>query len=56
VSRAWTVMIEDKLTEMNNAGIDKTIAVKCERASCQNEWKTTVEFDPASFFASGSSD
>jgi hypothetical protein len=56
ISRSWTNKIEEKLNELNSAGIDKTLKVKCERATCGNEWTTTVEFDPSSFFDSGSSD
>lgn len=56
ITREWTTRIESKLIELNNAGIDKTISVSCARVGCGNEWTTSVEFDPANFFDSGSSD
>lgn len=56
ITKTWTSLIEDKLLELNNAGIDKSISVKCSRVTCGHEWKTVVEFDPANFFDTGSSD
>lgn len=56
ITRSWTQKIEKMLTELNSAGIDKTLHVTCQRADCGAEWDTTVEFDPSNFFDSGSSD
>lgn len=44
--------VEDKLKELNGMGMDKHVEVCCEK--CQHTWRTEVEFNPASFFDSGS--
>lgn len=44
--------VEDKLKELNGLGMDKKLDVCCEK--CQHTWRTEVEFNPASFFDSGS--
>lgn len=50
--RGWIAKIEEKLKELNAKGIDKTIDAHCE--SCSHEWKAAIEFDPSTFFATGS--
>lgn len=52
VPSAWTKKIEKTLKGLNEKGIDKTLHVCCNE--CKHEWKTELEFDPASFFAQGS--
>jgi hypothetical protein len=52
IARPWSKKIEDKLKEMNQAGIDKMLPMTCQK--CGHEWETTIEFDPASFFDVGS--
>jgi hypothetical protein len=49
ISQAWVKRIEAKQTEINGLGIDKKIACKCSK--CEHEWKTDLEFNPATFFA-----
>lgn len=56
INRQWSQKVEKLLNELNSAGIDKSVSVKCEKTKCEHEWTTTVEFDPSNFFASGSSD
>lgn len=50
--RNWIEKIETRLKEVNQLGIDRTIAVQCEK--CEHEWKAAIEFDPSTFFAKGS--
>ena len=50
--RNWIEKIENRLKEVNQLGIDKNVAVKCEQ--CEHDWKAAIEFDPSSFFAKGS--
>jgi hypothetical protein len=52
IPRPWSKKIEKALKELNEKGIDKSLHVSCEK--CKHEWKTELEFDPASFFAQGS--
>jgi hypothetical protein len=52
VPRAWSKKIEKTLKGLNEKGIDKTLHVCC--AECKHEWKTELEFDPASFFGQSS--
>jgi hypothetical protein len=52
VSKEWTDRLQTKLDTMNNAGIDKSYEVTCEK--CSHKWKTQIEFDPATFFAAAS--
>ena len=51
-SQAWVKKIENKLSELNALGVDKKMFVACTK--CSHEWQTEIEFDPASFFDSGS--
>jgi hypothetical protein len=51
-TRNWTSKIDEKLQELNEKGIDKSVKATC--SSCKHEWDTSIEFDPASFFDSGS--
>jgi hypothetical protein len=53
---AWAKKIEKKVEELNEAGIEKTIKIECSKDSCRHQWSTGIEFDPSSFFGSGSSD
>ncbi len=48
IARPWSKKIEDKLREMNDAGVRKMVPMKCQK--CEHEWETTIEFDPANFF------
>ena len=54
--KSWINKIEKKLNQINDKGIDKTIHAKCQNVECNHEWKTQVEFDPASFFDDNSSE
>lgn len=45
-------LIESRIKEINEMGIDKTLDVTCP--SCSHQWKTAIEFDPSSFFEKGS--
>lgn len=47
--------IEDKLGEINEMGMDKTIEIVCANEDCKHSWKTKIEFNPATFFDRGSS-
>lgn len=49
-----TEAIKKKLEEINGMGIDKTIDAKCMSEKCGHEWKTSLEFNPSTFFAQGS--
>jgi hypothetical protein len=51
-SQPWVKLIENKLVELNNMGIDKKVDATC--VSCKHEWSPEVEFDPTSFFGQGS--
>ncbi len=46
--------IKDKLDEINERSVDKTFPAQCSH--CDHEWTGVVEFDPASFFGTRSSD
>lgn len=48
VDRSVTSMIENKVKEINNSGLNKHHHVTC--AKCNHEWDTLVEFDPSNFF------
>jgi len=48
----WTKMIDTKLQELNNLGIDKRQSVTC--SACNHTWDTEVEFNPANFFETDS--
>jgi hypothetical protein len=52
VQKKWVGMLEDKLKNINDAGVNKTHPVAC--TACNHEWETTVDFDPASFFGQDS--
>lgn len=51
-SKSWKEMIEKRVSEMNNHGIDKSIHIQC--TNCSHEWDTQMEIDPTSFFAASS--
>lgn len=51
-NQAWVKKIEQKLEQLNKTGIDRTFDAKCVK--CEHEWKSEIEFDPASFFEIGS--
>ena len=53
ISKGWNDKIQSKLEEINKKGIDKSYDITC--AACSHEWKTQIEFNPSTFFASGSS-
>ena len=50
ISRGWVQKIENRILEVMELGMDKTIDVKCQSPVCNHEWQTQIEFDPASFF------
>lgn len=56
IPKPWTDKLDARIAEVNARGIDKSIRVKCSNKDCGHEWRTTVEFDPASFFDAGSSE
>ena len=56
VKKPWVSKLEKKVAEVNGMGIQKAITAKCDNEKCGHAWKTEVELDPASFFASASSD
>lgn len=41
--------IQEKITEVNKIGINKTAHAKCTK--CEHEWETRVELDPVVFFS-----
>ncbi len=43
--------ISAEINEINESGIDKNFQAKCQNKECGHEWETSVEFDPAFFFA-----
>jgi hypothetical protein len=49
VNKTWVSMLQDKLDELNQRGIDKHYPVTCPE--CQHEWMGEVEFNPSTFFA-----
>lgn len=52
IQQKWVALLEQKLKEINLAGINKGHDVIC--SVCKKEWSTTVEFDPANFFGPSS--
>lgn len=42
-----------RVGEINEMGIDRTLAVECEK--CKHAWKSKIEFNPSTFFGRGSS-
>jgi hypothetical protein len=54
ISTDWLKRIETTLAEVNTAGIQKVQTVAC--SSCEKEFTTNVEFDPANFFGKSSSE
>lgn len=52
ISSKLTGIIDAKVKEINDMGIDKSVPLVCE--SCSHKWKGEVQFDPASFFGLGS--
>ena len=44
--------IEEKLAEIHSKGVDKKIDATC--SNCEHSWVGSVEFDPSSFFDTGS--
>ena len=54
ISREFIKKIKDKLQELNDYGLPKSINVECENEKCKHEWETAVVYDPSSFFVSGS--
>lgn len=55
ISSAWVSEISDRLGDLNeNYGIDKAVHAVCSNKKCKHEWETSIEFDPASFFGTGS--
>lgn len=48
----WSKKLSDKMKELNEYHLDKSISVHCTK--CEHEWESTVEVDPSSFFVQGS--
>ena len=46
--------IDEVLARINTLDIDKSIAMKCDKESCGNEWTSEVDFNPSDFFGDGS--
>lgn len=53
ISKTWSDKIAKTLEALNKKGIDKHFDVVCQ--SCQHAWKSEIEFNPSTFFDSGSS-
>lgn len=53
ISKTWTDKIAKLLDGISEMGIDKHFEMKC--ASCDHEWRSEIEFNPATFFDPGSS-
>jgi hypothetical protein len=49
VNKTWVSLLQDKLDELNQRGIDKHYPVTCP--ACAHEWVGEVEFNPSTFFA-----
>jgi hypothetical protein len=47
ISKGEVDKIEEKITEVNSVGIQKTMEVVC--LSCENKWETPIEFNPVNF-------
>lgn len=54
VPRDYVKKIQDKLKELNDYGLPKTVEVTCKEEKCKHEWETAVVYDPSSFFVSDS--
>jgi hypothetical protein len=52
ISKAWYEMIDNRVKDMNNHGIDKKLHIVCD--NCKHEWDSNMEIDPTSFFDAGS--
>ncbi len=50
--RKDAALIQEKLSEINSVGIDKTKTVTC--SECDHVWDTEVNFDPSVFFGKSS--
>lgn len=55
VPKPWVEAIDAKLKQVNSKGIDKQVALRCSNEECGHEWKTEIEFNPATFFDAASS-
>ena len=42
--------ITDKVTEINNTGVNKEVEIICNNEKCKHEWKSQISFDPSYFF------
>jgi len=42
--------ITDKVTEINNTGVNKEVSITCTNEECKHEWKSEISFDPSYFF------
>ena len=42
--------ITDKVTEINNTGVNKEAEIVCNNEECKHEWKAQISFDPSYFF------
>ena len=48
ISRKDTVVIENKIKDLNSKGIPKEVEIECDK--CQHVWKTGINVDPSHFF------
>jgi hypothetical protein len=51
-NKDWHKKIETKVEEINMMGIDREVEACCKE--CKHEWKTMLEFNPATFFGQSS--
>ena len=43
------VMIDDKIKEINNIGMDTNVTIKCSGEECNHEWSANVDVNPVNF-------
>lgn len=48
INREMVEQIREKISEINEIGVDKSLSVTCE--TCKHEWTTHIEFNPTDFF------
>ena len=48
IDRLMVDRIREKIIEINQIGIDKSMPIVCE--TCEHEWTTHIEFNPTDFF------
>ncbi len=48
INRQMVEKIRDKISEINQIGIDKSMPIVCDK--CEHNWSTHIEFNPTDFF------